>query len=496
MFKKIICLILLFAATIPFYRSHIFFLNFVDEDDNLVIGGLAAKGERLYTDVFTQHQPIQFALSAGIQKLTHPDNILMVVKRHREFVIVWSAVWLIFLTFRFGWPLFWTGAIFELAKIVLLGNMFLAEGFVVYPLLYLISYLMSNDHYQFDRETWAIILTGWFIWFDLAPLWPLLGFLFAWLYLHSASKTKLLLASLTLGAVLTFVLSRYSSLRDYWLDSIVINYQYYIPATTPIGLPQSLLKALFAPIFALVAGGSSSLLLLLKALSLGLLFNLTWLLKSKSYQRVCFLVIVLWLSSLRYIEPGNTLYGAFHMLPWFGLLILTFFYTMPKKFIAVLIFVLIALATINIAKTNLWDQRDLATDYYIHYSPSEDLSKAVSILSEQGGQTVWVEPVMYWVYWQTGARQYNSMVNYYAWMNQATPLRAQLTASLGGELPTLIYLDGESLSMTNYLGEYVPVMRDGKPTGLYLRQDKINQITPHQLLELEYYRFNIVKRDL
>jgi len=136
----------------PGFRSHIFFLNFVDEDDNIVIGNLAGEGKKLYTDVYTQHQPIMFYLSAGIEKVVKPDNILMTVKRHREFMIVWSFLWIFILIYRFGLPLFFASAVIELMKINLLGNLFLAESFVVYPLIYLISYLVYKNQKKIDWE--------------------------------------------------------------------------------------------------------------------------------------------------------------------------------------------------------------------------------------------------------------------------------------------------------------------------------------------------------
>src|SRR3989344_1765887 len=81
-----------------FYENKVFYIHFVDEEDNLVLGKYLTRGEKLYSDLFSHHQPLAYIISAGIQKTTDPNSIALLIKRHREFLIVWSAIWLLLLT--------------------------------------------------------------------------------------------------------------------------------------------------------------------------------------------------------------------------------------------------------------------------------------------------------------------------------------------------------------------------------------------------------------
>ena len=486
------------VITVPGFRSHIFALNFVDEDDNIVIGNYVREGKKLYTDVFSQHQPSMFILSSQIQKMTRTDNILMTIKRHREFMIAWSIIWFFILTLRFGWPILVPISMLELTKISLLGNLFLAEGLVVYPLLYLISYLIGKKNTAYNLESIFVTIVFWFLWFSLTPLWPLLIICLLWLFVKSDHRLKFALITFLMGALCVLYLSQYAGIKEYVYDALYINYKYYIPLTAPVGFFDSIIKAFLAPIYALLAPGRSELLLLIKVLSLGFILKILFLVLDKKYFKASLYFTVLGLSSLRYIEPGNTLYGAFHMLPWFVLLVLfnfsDFTHFRPifrlRQIVLGGIYILIFVAAINISRINLWDNRDPSTDYYVHYSPSEDVWTAVKILSKNGGQTIWVEPVMYWPYWRTGTTQYSSMVNYYGWMDLTPPMKDEIHKQFSTELPTIVWAT-TTLGIGDYLSSYTRFKRDGQFIDLYLRTDKIREISEDVRRELEYYRFEI-----
>lgn len=483
--------LLLLVFTIPSYRSHIFALNFVDEDDNIVIGNYVREGKKLYTDVFSQHQPSMFLASSAIQNILKPDNILMVVKRHREFMMIWSAIWVIVLVARFGFKGLFVSSVMELSKIILLGNMFLAESIIIYPLLYVILFILSGYKIRYKFEIWTLSIIFWFLVYSLTPLWPLLGLIAFLLYINSEDKMRLATAWISVGILTTLILFLRVNLYDYLLNALYINYKYYIPLTTPVGFWDSLFKAFFAPVLALSNSGSSSLLLLVKVLSLSYLINIIFFITHKSYNDLMLFILLPCLAALRYIDPSNTLYGAFHMLPWLVILACLSFpvYSKPK-FINISIYILIFLASLNIARTQLFDYRDPATDFYVHYSPSVDIREAVKILSKTEHQTIWVEPVMYWPHWHTGASSYSSMVNYYGWMDQTLPMKKNLETQLAQQLPTIVYAE-TTLGVGKYLDSYDRFYRDGKPTNIYLRKDVAQGLTKETLKELDYYRFEI-----
>jgi hypothetical protein len=83
------------------------------------------------------------------------------------------------------------------------------------------------------------------------------------------------------------------------------------------------------------------------------------------------------------------------------------------------------------------------------------------------------------------------MIFYYGWMAQVAPLSTQLASAFARELPTLVVMDSPISNISAYLDRYISLSRDGKPTGIYLRQDKAQEITPSERLELASYRFEI-----
>jgi hypothetical protein len=477
-------------ATIPSFRNHIFYLSFVDEEDNIVIGNYVSEGKKLYQDVFSQHQPTLFLLSAGWQKIIDPDNIRVVVKRHREFMIVWSIVWVFFLTARFGLPLFLVGTVLELTKIDFLGSLFLAESIVLYPLIYIVAYVAENRPRPVNTEIFFVISLIWFVWFSLAPVWPLLGAILLFMIYESKQKKLVLSLILLIGLSFVVIMSGYIGIRQYWTDTIFINYKYYIPLTTRIGLLPSLLKAFLAPIYALWSSGGA-LLSVIKVLSLGFIIQIFWLIKNKLYGKAILFIAILGLSNLRYIDPSTTLYGAFHMLPWFGLLIFFNILEITKHKINIVLITMIFIVTLGVAKHSLWDKRDINADYYINFSPLEDIRKAVEIIASEGGHTVWLEPVQYWPHWRTGVGQYTTMVNYYGWMDQTPPLKQELDNALSSSLPTIVWAENSKLGIGDHLSQYTSIYRDGKAIHLYLRSDKISSLSPKQRQDLSYYRFEI-----
>ncbi len=481
----------IFVVTLPFYRSHIFAVHFVDEDDNIVIGNYVKEGKKLYTDIFSQHQPSMFVVSAALQDSIFVNNVQMLVQRHRELMIGWSILWIIFLVARFGFPLFMTTSVLELSKITLLGNLFLAESLVVYPLIYLLAHFFLAPATTQTIEKIFLTTVFWLLWYSLTPLWPVLTLLLV-LYAHKHQGDVGLFRMLIItGLIFTIWLMNITNLSDYFVSAIYINYKYYIPLTTPFGFTESIYKSLFAPLFALFSTKSGELLMLIRLLSLGFLINLLYLIKDKNYLRVIFIISILWLTSLRYIDPAGLLYGVFHMLPWFAVLILfCFINASTPKIINIIMLGIISLASLQVARTNLFDIRVPEDDYYVNFSPKADIREAVKIISESSPQTIWVEPVMYYPHWRTTAQPYTKMVNYYGWMDQTEPMKSELDHNLGVELPTIVYAETK-LGIGAYMDQYTPITREGKPSRLYLRMDQVDRLSSETRAHLLYYRFEI-----
>ena len=151
-FFSVIILLVVLIISSYFYEQKIFSFHFVDEEDNFVLGMYLNQDEKLYRDLFSHHQPFAYILSSVVQTVSNPTDIYKLVQRHREFMILWSIIWLFILTLRFGWigPMF--AFFYEFTKIYLLGNLFSSESLVVYPVIYLVVWCLSkqkNIKYEF-----------------------------------------------------------------------------------------------------------------------------------------------------------------------------------------------------------------------------------------------------------------------------------------------------------------------------------------------------------
>ena len=147
--KKILLLSSLFLLFVFFafqtLQSRLFSIHFVDEDENMVAGYYMAKGEKLYSDIFSHKQPMPAIFSALINKIFKPKSLFLFIKRHREAVFFHSVFWWLIFLFEFGF----SGLIFsimtEITKRFLLGDLFLAESLVVFPLVYVLGCLWKKQ---------------------------------------------------------------------------------------------------------------------------------------------------------------------------------------------------------------------------------------------------------------------------------------------------------------------------------------------------------------
>jgi len=481
------------------YLKHIFYLDFGDEDDNFLLGKYLLSGKKLYADMFSQHQPMAYIFSAGLQLITHPQNILLLVKRHREFMIVWSAAWTICLTFRYGSPLLLTVMIFELSKIYLLGGLFLAESLVVYPLIYIASYLYTKNKIYISLELLFISLLIPFVIFNLLPLWPLLAFLYLYLLFKAKNKVKVGIV-LVLGFLsVALMVSRFVSIKDYLYDTIFINYKYYLPQTKDFSGQFSPIKAFIAPLIALFDTKNTPLLWIIKSVLLLLIINLFLLLRNKKYKVVIFTILILGLASIRYVEPDQLMYRVFHMLPWYSLLILiTFLLTLknykelkdPKYKIGLIgIVLLIFIVTFYQAKVDLFNKTDTATDYYIHFSSHEDYSAAIKILGNSNNSLFVVQSENY-LYWSTDVKQYSRHTAFATYMEKVPSIADDLIRRFQTDPPTFLWLDDNKSMFLKYIDHYKVLKKDNYPTKLYINFKKIPQITKDQLEKLKFYRFS------
>ncbi len=485
-----------------FYQGKILSIHFVDEEYNFTLGKQLLTGDKLYSDITTNHQPLAFILSAGIQKGTNPNSIYLLVKRHREVVILFSVVCSLLLVARFGINALIFILTFEMVKIYLFGNLFLAESLSVYPIIYLTGLAVSKINNLSKSELLAIGLCLSFIVTLLVPMWPLCLLLFLTLVFIQSKKLKavqfILVGSLPIFLIALF----FSSVQDYYADIVIFN-RHFIQNNESRPLIQNVVNAFLTPFITIFdEGKQSDILPLIRVLSTAFLGLILALFFQRKFFVASLGVVLLGVSNLRYFEPGEQYYRGFHMLPWFALLI---FITATllieilrndkkflKKTVAGFFIVAIIIFSISSGSNALLKEDDIQQKLYINFSNQFTMGEAVRIMADKRDESIFVSPDDWLIYWQSGLKLPREINTYYTWMEPDPFFAEKIDSTFKNERPVYFYCDcGGSKLMQKYLALYEPMIKDGNKTNLYVLPEKLQGLNQSQKSQLEFYGFNI-----
>lgn len=486
------------------YQSQALSFHFVDEEDNIVLGRYLLKQEKLYRDLFSHHQPLAYIFSAGVQKATSPNSLFLLIKRHREAIIIWSVLWSLLLVVKFGPPFLIFILFHELLKFFLLGHLFLSESLAVYPLMYFVASIFTEKE---GLSFFKVIFLGFCFALTLlllSPLWPALLFLLAVLFFYR-KLTKENYFWFFLGILpLIIIVFIFISPPDYLHNALYINFKYYIPMTSKEPLVSTLASAFFAPFLTLLfREGRTATLQVTQFLAGIMLFNWAFLLKQKRWRLVSLMFMTLGLVNLRYIAPGQQEYSGFHILPWFATLILIttigtkmVWVSYAAKRAKVLIAVLLIGAffvTVRESRGGLFSDRDMKKDYYINYSRQASFAEAVRIM-KLPGERLMVMPDEWLIYWQADIDHASKMVNFYAWMANVPELMATLYETFAQNPPAYLYCDRCDrgyFGLEEFFPKYQRLEKDGQVTNLFVLKEKLHDITVEQKVKLSYFNFKI-----
>lgn len=482
------------------YQNKALSLNFVDEEYNFTLGKYLLEGGVIYKGQFSNHQPLPFILSGAIQKISNPNSIFLLVKRHREVIIIYSLLCSILLVWRFGLPLLLFVLIYEQTKFFLLGNLFLSESLVVYPLVYLVSLIFfASDIKKLELFTAGLSLG--FIIFLLAPLWPLAFFIFLIFSYRSHFNFKKMLIIILGIAPFMIISFLFTSLTGYLNDAIFINLRYFIPFNSTDPLFISIFKSFSAPFISLLSYQDTPTLRLIKLSSVILFASLFLMYKKKGIAFIFISLSILTLSNLRFIEPGSEYYRGFHLLPWYALLILlgvltgSLVYKFYKSYFIRTPIILMILLTVGIgtleASKYLYIKADIARDLYIHYSPQFSMGEAIRIM-KNSGDSLFVAPDEWLIYWQSGLWPPRKINSYYDWMEKVPILKEQIDQTFKEDPPEFFYCNcSENSYLNRYTTMYKVLEKDNKPTQLYVLPSKLESLNKIQIENLKFYGFEI-----
>ncbi len=488
-----------------FYHNKMYSLHFVDEEDNFVLGYYLFFGEKIYSDLFSHHQPLGYIISAVIQLVTQPDTILELIKRHREFVIGWSLLWGGLLLWRFRQKVFIPLIIFEISKVYLLGNLFLSESLAVYPVLYLILLLLEEKKEKVNNYELLLIglLIG-FAAFILAPLWP---FLFVYLLFFIWLKKIRIkeFGFIILGGIPSLLICLpFVDIYYYFYNVFYINYVYYIPLGHDEKQPMAFIKGLLSPVTTLILpiqNITDSIGFIMKIISLFFFASVVYLLKLRKFRVLAIIIILLGLANIRYVVPGQDYYRGFHILIWYGIFIFVSFIfltnaiskiktTLSKRLLYIPFFIGISL--IIYSSHSLFILDDKAEQYHINYSRQQTFGTVINIMKNDE-DTLFVIPDEWLLYWEGKVKHANKMVNFYPWMSKTPDLNNIVVDDFNNNPPTFFYCDCEPKVVMSYSGKYIPIIKDENRTSLWVLKAKLETLDNLQLDKLKFHniRFNL-----
>ncbi len=478
-----------------FYLNKIFSLHFVDEEDNFVLGHFLLQGQKLYSDLFSHHQPLGYILSASLQLITDPQNIEMLVKRHRQFMILYSLVWSLILIWRFRERIIPPLIIYETSKFFLLGSHFLSESLAVYPILYLVLFLLEKR----APKTIEFFIAGLLISFSafiLAPAWPMLAaYLVLLIWIKRVRLKEFIL--IAFGGLIPLLISiPFVDIYYYFRNVFYINFKYYIPQSGEERLPMALIKSFISPLTALITPSSlESSGTIQKIAALSLFVSAVFLVKLKQYKALAVALTLLTLSNIRYFAPGLEYFSGFHILIWYALLLVLSFYFIPeiaksyKKIKVVLFISVIAMISISLySSKQLFEKRDMAHDYYVNYSEFYAYGEAIKAMRDED-DTLFVIPDAWLLYFQGDVKNNNKMVNFYGWMQLVWELNDPVVEKFKTSPPEFFYCDCDPKLVNSYSDNYTQMVRDGAKTKLWVLSPKYNSLTEEQKNKLRFFNF-------
>lgn len=507
-----------FAVVIPFmalfykvYVRRVSAFGCFDDCFNIVAGYFINEGRTLYSEIFFNHQMLMAYISALIQKVFDPINIFALVLAHRQFLLYFSFILNTILILRFRWVGVGFVLFYESTKFYVFGDRFLAEAFIVYPLVYLLGLLWyklaKKDIYKFDYIIAAFFV--WFIVFMREPFVPVALLLYVLILWGKMAPAKFI--SLTIFCCLTILILLTTSLSDYFFNvftisgSTVFSYEETIKDLFGIGF----FKIFAYPPYVLIAAPKTYFGLLLIGLSLVFVVEAFLLIVFlKKIKNVLVVVLVLGLSNARYAAPGIPFYEAFHMAPWYGMFIaivflffieLTQFKKLRKIVYVLALTMLVLFVCLFAPKSFLWEKIDRHAEFITNYGLYLSYGETIRILADNRS-TLFVDGFDELIHWQ--AKSPSSFK--YSWYTSVMPRISKYVDAridMFKKNPPDFYYGScpKERNSFRFLPKFAKTMYTrlnihGMPSCLHIRTAKLEEISKEQWKMVEQFGYSLSQK--
>ncbi len=497
-FVSIIVLTPIYIVLYKIYIPHISSFGCFDECMNYGGGYFISQGKSLYSQIFFNHQPIAGFLSFFVQKLTHPSNLYEFLLKHGQAVLLFGFIFNIFIVARYKIAGFLFVVFYELSKYYLFGNRFLAESFIVYPIVYLAGLMFFLETKQKIYRV-EFVLTAVFSWFVLFMREPFAFVaIFQLLFILRNPNTKVKKLSYLIFGLLTLISLITLPLNEYLFSILTVSYKGTLAneanSTNLYGI--GILKVLFYPFYSLFFGKWNEFRILLVGFSAIFSISGVFLLLLKRYKLVFLSIFLLGLLNIRYVLPGTIFYSAFHMMDWFGVIILfTFLFleelrkkeavlsTLLYGFIFITLFMYLSNPN-NFIRHNINQQEEFLTNF----GPSYSLGETVKALSTPD-QTFFIDGgnddlnVSYWVSQRTSPYQYSWFVYFAPGFQRYIDARDEMFTQ---NPPDFYYgkiskgVDTETSLPNSIADKYIRLNSNGKKSNLFMKKNIVRSVSNDQ----------------
>lgn len=385
-----------------------------DECFNYVAGYFMLKGKSLYSQIYFNHQPLMAYISFYLQSMLKPSSLYHLVLYHKYFVLTFGFLMDIVLFLRFRWFVLPFIAVFESTKFYFMGNFFIPESLIVYPFVYLMGLVL----YKFTNRKISkkdIILSSIFTFFIVFIREPyVLAALFIYLLILWNKKfIKIKIISLVIFLGLSLFLLLNIDVKEYLRQVYLLNRNvlaYNVSFTNIYGT--GMFKVFFYPVFIFLYGKwSLTRIILISTDLLFMSFLVFFYRKTKNIILLILVFIILGMSNIRLVQPGEIFYGSFHMMVWYSLFLFTTFfflfslinlnYSKKIKIVFLIPVIFLSFYSIFSPKSFLRENINKEIEYSGNFKQYFVYGEVVRLLSKPN-DTLFVAIWEDLIYWQSG----------------------------------------------------------------------------------------------
>jgi hypothetical protein len=398
-------------------------------------------------------------------------------------------------------------------KFYIFGDRFLAEGIIVYPMMYLTLLILYRFLGKIVRR-WEYILAAlcsWFIFWMREPFIPWSGVAFLILLLlayKEKKQRKHIFIAVIVFSLLHLITIMIFPIREYIFNVFTTNMQFEVSVQPWAVL--TITQILFYPVFVVFHGmgnlfqNTRYILSIIFFVEVG--YEIFW---KKRHVAVAAVFFLLALANLRVVPVGTIYYEAFHMIPWYGIFIgITAVFigdmwedikTRKISTLAIGIVVVTIVYGLFSSRSFIQDRVDTQLEFTTNYANYFAKGQVIKLLAKPG-DTMFVEMWEDPIYFVAGVpTAYN-----YSWYTSIMPFfpKYQIAREemFQHNAPTFYVgacRDGEIDSFALSLKDkdnYIQLLNSGRPSCVYIMKNIIKRISTDQKKQIFMFGYEIANK--